>query len=347
MQFARVGVGTNPALHARMKSSIPHAILGSFVILLSLNVVGCGSWQDVPAAHFGRRFSRRGPIDLAGGAGFTGPVLAPGTYQLGPYDQMVLVDCATDTLHDPMTITTQDGVEFGIDIYVRFSANCENQSVLDLLSTLTPSDAHTISSQQLFDTYIRPALASVVREIISPHRANELNGLQQELVADIRQRFTQDIEAQEGSIIHVYEVSLSNLDFPDALDSANEQRAVQTIMRDTAVAERERVLAETLTAEARVQLAQRQGEAAGASTAARIQAEAVAQAARIDAIGAALARNPAYLQYGIYEQAGANGNMVIAAPDPTILISPDRHGPPATGGTRTTVTGGLTAHDHQ
>jgi regulator of protease activity HflC (stomatin/prohibitin superfamily) len=327
-----------------MKSSIP--ILGSFAIVLSLGLVGCGSWQDVPVAHFGRRFSRRGPIDLAGGAGFTGPVLPPGTYQLGPYDQMVLVDCATDTLHDPLTVTTQDGVEFGIDIYVRFSANCENQSVIDLLSTLSPAESHTITSQQLFDTYIRPALASVVREIISPHRANELNGLQQELVADIRERFTQDIEAQEGSIIQVYEVSLSNLDFPDTLDSANEQRAVQTIMRDTAVAERERVQAETLTAEARVLLAQRQGEADGAAVAARIQAESVAQAARIDAIGAALARNPEYLQYGIYEQAGANGNMVIAAPDPTILVTPERHGAPSTTGHRSSLTGPITSHDH-
>jgi regulator of protease activity HflC (stomatin/prohibitin superfamily) len=323
------------------------ALLGSFVVLLSLGAVGCGTWQDVPVAHFGRRFSRRGPIDLAGGAGFTGPVLPPGTYQLGPYDQMVLVDCATDTLHDPLTVTTQDGVEFGIDIYVRFAANCEQQSVIEIMQTLSPEEGHTVTSQQLFTTYIRPALASVVREIISPHRANELNGLQQELVADIRERFTQDIEAQEGSIIHVYEVSLSNLDFPDALDSANEQRAVQTIMRDTAVAERERVQAETATAEARVLLAQRQGEAAGAEVAARIQAEGAAQAARIDAIGAALERNPAYLQYGIYEQAGASGNMVIAAPDPTILVAPQPH-PPRTGatGTRSTLTGPLTTPGH-
>lgn len=326
-----------------MKTSLAHALTPLLVTLVSLGAVGCATWQDVPVAHLGRRFSRRGPIDLAGGAGFTGPVLTPGTYQLGPYDQMVLVDCGTDTLHDPLTVTTQDGVEFGVDIYVRFAARCETQSVIDILSTLSPAEAHTITSEQLFATYIRPALASVVREVISPHRANELNGLQQQLVADIRERFTQDIEAQEGSIIQVYEVSLSNLDFPEALDSANEQRAVQTIMRDTAIAERERVQAETATAEARVQLAQRQGEAEGAAIAARIQAEGDAQAARIDAVGAALARNPAYLQYGIYEQAGASGNMVIAAPDPTILISPDHHAPSTV---RAPVTGSLTTPRH-
>lgn len=329
-----------------MKSTITLGVLGSLVVFSCLGLVGCGTWQDVPVAHLGRRFSRRGPIDLAGGGGFTGPVLRPGTYQLGPYDQMVLVDCATDTLHDPLTVTTQDGVEFGIDIYVRFAANCDEQSVIDILSTLSPAESHTITSEQLFATYIRPALASVVREIISPHRANELNGLQQELVSDIRERFTQDIEAQEGTIIHVYEVSLSNLDFPDALDSANEQRAVQTIMRDTAVAERERVQAETATAEARVLLAQRQGEADGAAVAARIHAEGDAQAARIDAIGQALARNPEYLQYGIYEQAGANGNMVIAAPDPTILVTPSHHTASSTTGSRGTLTGSIVGSPH-
>lgn len=282
--------------------------------LLSLSALGCANWLDVPMAHRGRRFSRRGPIDLAGGEGFTGPVLQPGTYQLGPYDQMMLVDCSTDTLHDPLVVTTQDGVEFGIDIYVRFAANCTDQSVVDILSTLTPAERHTITSQQLFDTYVRPAIASVVREVISPHRANEINSLQQELLPDIRQRFMEDIEAQEGSIIHVYEVSLSNLDFPETLDAANEQRAVQTIMRDTAVAERERVEAETTTAIARRELMQREGEAV---------------AARIDVIGAALDRHPSFLQFDmqdrmpdIYEHAGAQGNMVITAPAPTIMVAP-------------------------
>jgi regulator of protease activity HflC (stomatin/prohibitin superfamily) len=231
---------------------------------------------------------------------------------------MMLVDCSTVTSHDPLTVLTQDGVQFGLDIYVRYSANCDaDESVIDILSMLSPAERRTITSQQLFETYIRPAISSVVREVISPHRANEINNLQQELLPEIRRRFMEEIEAHEGNVIRVYEVSLSNLDFPTTLDEANERRAVQTILRDAAIAETERVQAQTGTAVARRELLQREGEAV---------------AARIDAIGQALARNPDYLQYdmqermpGIYEHAGVQGNMVITAPQPSILVAPGQH----------------------
>jgi hypothetical protein len=290
------------------------------VIALSLALAGLSgcAWMDVPMAHRGMRFSRSGPLDLAGGEGFTGAVLRPGTYHLGIYDQMMLVDCSIVTSHDPLTVLTQDGVQFGLDIYVRYSANCDaDESVVDILSTLSPAERRTITSQQLFETYIRPAIASVIREIISPHRANEINNLQQELLPEIRRRFMEEIDAHEGNIIRVYEVSLSNLDFPATLDLANEQRAVQTIMRDAAIAETERVQAQTGTALARRELLQREGEAV---------------AARIDAIGEALARHPEYIQYdlqermpSIYAQAGAQGNLIITAPQPTIMVSPEQH----------------------
>ena len=136
------------------------------VVALLFNLAGC-AYMDVPMAHRGRRFSRTGPLDLAGGEGFTGAVLRPGTYHIGPYDQVMLVDCSTVTSHDPLTVLTQDGVQFGIDIYVRYSANCEHdESVIEIMSMLSPAERRTITSEQLFETYIRPAIASVVREVI-------------------------------------------------------------------------------------------------------------------------------------------------------------------------------------
>jgi hypothetical protein len=110
----------------------------------------------------------------------------------------------------------------------------------------------------------------------------------------------------------VYEVNLSNLDFPDAMDAANTDRAVQSILRDKAIAERERVQAESETMSMRKQLAEREGEM---------------EAARIDKVGEALRRNPDYLQFDmqskmpeIYRLAGQNGNLVIAAPNPSIVL---------------------------
>lgn len=285
------------------------------VLCVLLFSTGCAT-MDVPQAHRGRMFDRTGALAFyRGGKGFVGHVLAPGTYYTGLYDEIMLVDCSTVTKHDPLKVLTKDGVQFGVDIYVRFSANCsDDESVVDLMGKLTPGHEHTITSQQLYETYVRPAINGVVREVISPHRANEINDKHEKILAEIRRRFLKEIQSHEGNVISVYEVVLSNFDFPQAMDQANEQRAVQTILRDKAIAERERVKAEIATTVMRKQLKQREGEA---------------QAAQIDAIGAALKRNPDFLRYdlqskmpGIYKNAGVHGNMVITAPPPSIMVRP-------------------------
>lgn len=286
---------------------------------VSFVFVGCAT-MDVPQAYRGRMFDRSGPLTIAKtGQGFIGPVLNPGTYSVGYYNEVMTVDCSTVTQHDPLTVLTKDGVQFGLDMYVRFSANCSDDSVREMLASLTPDKDTSITTRKLFETYVRPTIQAVVREAISPYRANEVNDQHQEILKDIRKRFFEAIAAHEGDLLKIYEVTLSNLDFPEAMDTANVDRAVQSILRDKAIAERERVRAEIETATLRKELAQKEGETA---------------AARIDAIGAALKRNPDYLQYDlqskmpeIYATAGARGNMVIAAPSPTIQVNPKA--PPA------------------
>ncbi len=285
----------------------------ALIAVVSVVSAGCAT-MDVPQAYRGRMFDRSGPLTIAKtGQGFVGPVLGPGTYSVGYYNEVMTVDCSTVTQHDPLTVLTKDGVQFGLDMYVRFSANCADESVKELLTSLTPDKDTTITTKKLFETYVRPTIQAVVREAISPYRANEVNDQHQEILKDIRKRFLEAVAAHEGDLLKIYEVTLSNLDFPDAMDAANVDRAVQSILRDKAIAERERVRAEIETATLRRELAQKEGETA---------------AARIDAIGAALKRNPDYIQYDmqqkmpeIYSQAGLRGNMVIAAPSPTLQVN--------------------------
>jgi regulator of protease activity HflC (stomatin/prohibitin superfamily) len=112
----------------------------------------------------------------------------------------------------------------------------------------------------------------------------------------------------------VYEMKLSNLDFPDKLENGNTARAEQAILRDKAVAERERVNAETATAAARTELERTKAEN---------------EAIRIRTIGKALQENPTFMDYqmmqqlpGIYSDAGKSGNLVITAPNPGVFVTP-------------------------
>jgi regulator of protease activity HflC (stomatin/prohibitin superfamily) len=283
-------------------------------VMLGALAVGCAS-QDVPQAYKGRMFVRTGPLAFfTGKVGFSGPVLGPGSYFTGTYNQVRTVDCSMVTKREALTALTKDGVQFGLDIYVRFAADCSDYSVAILLTMLTPDREEAITSTKVYETFVRPAIGEAVREVVSPYRANEINDKREEILAAIRKRFVEIMTAREKQIVIVYEVNLSNLDFPDAMDAANTDRAVQAILRDKAIAERGRVQAESETMQMRRQLAEREGEM---------------EAARIDKIGEALRRNPDFLQFDlqskmpeIYRQAGANGNLVITAPNPSVVVSP-------------------------
>src|SRR5260370_37700751 len=149
---------------------------------------------------------------------------------------------------------------------------------------LTPAHDEASSSNKVYATFVQPAVGEAVREVVSPYRANEINDKREEILAAIRKSFVEIMTAREKQIVIVYEVNLSNLDFPDAMDAANTDRAVQAILRDKAIAERERVQAESETMQTRRQLAEREGEM---------------EAARIEKIGEALRKNPEFLQFDL------------------------------------------------
>ncbi len=282
---------------------------------------GCAT-EDIHQAFRGRMFGRTGAFAFySGRIGFYGPVLGPGTYYTGTYNEIHTVDCAMVTMREPLTALTKDGVQFGLNIYVRFSADCSDPGVQMLLGSLTPDERHTVTSTRIYQTYVQPAVGEAVRETVSPYRANDINDKREEILGLIRKRFIEIITHREKNLALVYEVNLSNLDFPDEMDAANTDRAVQAILRDKAIAERERVTAEIQTMSMRRELSEKEGES---------------QAVKIQRIGEALRQNPEFLQYDlqskmpeIYKQAGASGNMVIAAPSPTVLVTPRKEGAPA------------------
>lgn len=304
------------------------------LLAFAMMSMGCSS-QDVPQAHKGRMFDKTGAAAFfAGGHGFEGPILGPGTYYTGLYPEVRMVDCGQRTIKEPLTALTKDGVQFILDIYVRFSANCESdKAVIKLLETLSPAnlaqhqpdpkapqsdskhdvDAEpiepfpslTITSSQVYATYIRPALGEAVRENISPYIANDVNGKREEIFLRIKKSFEENLGKKDEKLVNVLDLNLSNLDFPEAMDRANADRAAQAILRDKAIAEQEKVKAEIETA--RLEITKK-------------EVEAQAEAKKIDVIGEALHRNPEYYIRDVYFYAAEKGGSVVLPTNPNVIM---------------------------
>ena len=281
---------------------------------------GCAT-QDITGAQRGRMFHRSGLFSgYSGGGGLEGPVLKPGTHFLGLYDQLLVVDCSMTTASERLDTLTKDGVHFGFEMSIRFSADCSDQAVQHILETVRPASGDTVTPPQLFATFVRPAIGEVARELVSPYRANEMNDKQSDILEGVKKRFEEIMKAQERQTVIIHEINLKNLKVPDEMDHANLERAVQAVLRDKAIAERERVTAEIETMRMRLELAERESDVVST---------------RVMRIGEALKKYPEYLQYDlqvrmpdIYRDAGAKGNLILAAPIPPQLPLPTRTSAP-------------------
>ncbi len=268
--------------------------------------------QDIPQAYRGRMFHRTGAFAFySGGNGFDGPILNPGTYYTGSYDELHMVQCTVVTVREPLNALTKDGVQFRVDVYIRYSANCTDPSVVKILQNMAPDNSGTVSAPQLYEVYVRPTLLEVVREVVSPFKANDINDQRETVLQGIRERFMVRMQKVGQDMVSVHDVSLANLDFPEEMDRANVDRAVQAVLRDKAIAERSRVEAEIETAKLRIQLSEQEAQSA---------------AVRVMRVGDMLKKYPEYLQFDlqskmpdIYRQAGAAGNMILAAPNPVMI----------------------------
>jgi len=287
----------------------------SIVAVLSfLGLLGCA--QDVPQAHKGQMFGKTGPLCLwQGTVGLNGPVVEPGTHFTGYYDEIKLLECGEKTIKEPLTALTKDNVQFSLDVYIRYNPNCTDLAAVQfLLARIAPKDegSRTITAIQVYETYVRPVIGEAVREAVQPIIANDINDKRDAIFASIRKKFS-DALNQHKPLLVITSINLSNLNPPSGVLTANTNRALQAIYKDTAIAEREAVNAQFDTAVIRNKLAEQEGKN---------------EAIRIDKIGSALQRNPEYLQYdlqqrmqGIYKTAGEKGNMIIAAPSPQVIIN--------------------------
>jgi SPFH domain / Band 7 family len=311
------------------------------VLFTTLLLIGCQS-QDIPQAHKGRMFEKTGMLALwSGGSGFSGPILGPGTVYTGMYPEIRMLDCSTRTIKEPLTSMTKDGVQFAVDVYVQFSANCDDDNAVSTLLTklapigvsgkegepaatgtgagqgpvddkdaIEPNPDKTVTSRQVYTTFVRPALGEAARQAIASYLANDLNAHRDELFTKINDKLTADLAGDEktkkAKLVIIGSLNLSNFKLPDEMTAAAADRATQQVLRDKSIAEQEAVKAATDTAKLKV---------------AQAEAEAESEAAKIRVVGKALHENPEYYVRDVYYYAADKGGSVVLPQDPHVILN--------------------------
>jgi hypothetical protein len=315
----------------KIKMTLRNLFWYMFMLLTLITVTACGDYS-IEQTKVGREYHTTGLlIGWSGQTGFVGPVKQSGTYFAGPYTDIRKVNCAESTDKETLKSLTKDNIQFSVDVYVRQSANCnDDAAVIYLLNKLKPesqskdqqgneienaiADGKTITNTQVYDTYIRAALGEAVRKAVSPYNANDVLANRDKIYSEATRLFNTSINSLKPKVVNIYDLKFSNFDPPDALEGANVDLAKQAILTQKATAEALTVKEQEKTALAKKDLA---------------KAEAKIETARIEELSSAIRANPEYFRYlqlmqapAIYEKAGAQGNLVLLpSPNATVMVN--------------------------
>jgi regulator of protease activity HflC (stomatin/prohibitin superfamily) len=188
-----------------------------------------------------------------GKTGFAGPVLDPGTYDVSATSEIHKVECATFTAHEALAPLTKDGIPIGLNVYVRFHADCTDDGVEKLLNAMPVDKSNTVTARRIYRVYLHPEVGEAVRHVFSPVLARELCENREALLEDVRTRLLRMILQRNHDAVVVQDVYLSDVTFPPDVQKANVELAVQAALRDKAAAERDRVAAEAGIAKMRLE----------------------------------------------------------------------------------------------
>jgi len=284
--------------------------------ILVFAMMGCNI-VDIPPAHKGRVFEQ----SMVGSSdGFIGNILGPGSQSIGVENEIFMVQCSESTTKEAFPSPAKDGVEFTVDVYVRFSANCdEAESVKWILSNVQPNPdvakseaarrsgntekdgeaatesgvfsgeymASTVTAYQLYRTYLRSTIGMAVRDVIAGYNSDEILVKRAKVGEEVAKAFTDKLaKVRESSkrplIISIGQLDVSKITPPKSMQTKMTELANKKTELKIEEEEKKKVALQIKTEEQRKALA---------------EAKAKKTSTEIDEIGAAIKRNPAYFEY--------------------------------------------------
>lgn len=204
------------------------------LVLICAFLSGCATMckEQVPPGHVGMCRT----VD-----GFEGKPLAAGWHECwGPGSQMYYLEVSDHEQVINMNVLCKDSLNFKFDVAVLTAADRGNEKLLkEMFENITPHAESTITGDQIFATYARSVVDQEARKVVSKYETNEIVDKRPQIIEEIQSSIDQ---ALGGTIVKVKRVTVNNLDFPDVVTKAQEERAQRQVEIETEKAEQKKRL---------------------------------------------------------------------------------------------------------
>lgn len=209
--------------------------------------------------------------------------------------------------NDAVQARTTDGQEVSLDITVIYGVDPETANIV-----------HTRWQNRYEDDFIRPTVRSMVRDVVSGYRAQDIYGSARgQVESDIQERLAVRME-EEGLLLT--DVLVRDINFSEQFTNAIEQ--AQIAQQES---ERARLRVQQIQQEAEQARAQAEGQRDAAIARAEGDAQSIilraqAQAEALRLVSEQIAANPALIQYEYVQQLSDNVRLVMVPSNSPFLF---------------------------
>lgn len=250
--------------------------------------------------------------------GMTGEVLQPGHHTCFGRDKMHLIEMQEVYMTEKLSILCADDLNFKFDLKLRCRPKSDMKSINQILkdkgAAMQPGiDGYlTLSFKPMYDTYIKPKGREVARSAVTIYETTQIRDKRDEIKRSIVEAMK---EASKTSPMMITQISVSNFDYPDAIEDAMEKKkereiAIETEKKDQAI--------KILKADNRMKLAQKMRSVRAA--------EAQAEGAYMSILGKHVNKN--FLTWKkieadklLYERVGPGDKFIMDANKATVMIN--------------------------
>ena len=183
-------------------------LLTALPLLGVLAITACTN-PHTPAGSEGYVFERP---RLFGEGGFQGIIEGPGNFGVSPWrNQAINIDVRPTTFSEPFQILAQDDLNVSFQIHV----------VLHVQPGTVQSVVERYSADQWYDRYVKEPFRSFARQAIQAYASHELKTERPAISEQIQANLAAYLE---GSPFEIINLSIGNIDYPDVVAQAVENK---------------------------------------------------------------------------------------------------------------------------
>lgn len=150
-------------------------------------------------------------------SGYSKEILNPGKYNLGFFEELVILDTSTNVYKEKINVILSDKLTLTFEVRFRGRIRNDRSVVNSMFNDLTHGGDYKVSFSEVYSVYGRSAVRSKARDVVSTYNVEDVHKNYARISKEVSLAV---LEGLVGTPIELSDVSLGNVKYPEVVTAA-------------------------------------------------------------------------------------------------------------------------------